>query len=92
MHLTKQEKQNLIDPLVVGILFGLLAAIGVFVFLSEYGPNIHASSVWSLITIEATQAFVTFVIVVGSCVLLFGAVPIGISRVLSRKRKASHNA
>ena len=89
MALTKHEKQNLLGPTVVGIVFGVLAALASLAFDSEYGPHIYAKLQYSLTAISIAHAFVAFSVVTGGVVLLFGVLPIALPRILSRLRGSS---
>jgi hypothetical protein len=86
MALTKPERQNLLGPTIVGILFGLLAAFASVAFDSEYGPYIYAKAKYSLTTISIVHALVAFSAVAGGVILLFGVLPIAVPRILSRLR------
>jgi hypothetical protein len=84
--LTKDEKQNLLGPLVIGIAFGAFAAFASVAFDSEYGPHLYADSQFSLITISVVHAVLAFSSVAVAVVLLFGVLPVMLPRILSRLR------
>ena len=92
MYLSKLEKENLLEPFVIGSIFGLLVALATYGFTLEYGPAIYSQSAWSLTNIALTQAFVAFVSVLSGCVLVLGLLPIFIPRAISWLRKFRGNA
>ena len=84
MRLDTAAKQSLVAPLVVGSIFGALAALGVVAFVTEYGANVYASSSWSLTAIAVTDGLLTFVAIAGGSVLVFGILPIVLPRIVAR--------
>lgn len=84
MRLSKNEKQTLLGPLVIGVLCGAFAALASLAFDSEYGPHLYAGSPYSLTTISITNGVLAFVSVVGGIVLLFGVLPIVLPRIVTR--------
>ena len=88
MRLTKDEKQNLLGPLVVGSAFGAFAAFASVAFDSEYGPHIYSNSQFSLTTISVVHAVLAFGSVLVAVVLLFGVLPVVLPRVLARFRRS----
>jgi hypothetical protein len=86
MRLAKDEKQNLLGPLVVGSAFGAFAAFASLAFDADYGPHLYSDSPFSLATISAVHAVLAFGSVLGAVVLLFGVLPVVLPRVLARFR------
>jgi hypothetical protein len=86
MHLTAQEKQALIGPLVVGIVLGALVAYAVFAFASEYALQGHPSSIWR----TAVEASIGFLVSVLGTVGTLGALPIAIQRLRTRSNSGSN--
>jgi hypothetical protein len=87
MHISKDTKQSIIGPLVVGIFFGILVAGSVVGFDFEYGPNIYASSKYSLNQIAIFHGIVAFVLVVSCTVFIFGFLPLIFVRISSSIKK-----
>jgi len=86
MIFTETEKENLLGPLVVGMVFGALTALALVAFDSEYGPHLYAESQYSLLTISIFHALVAFLSVTIGVVFLFGYLPIVLPRIISRIR------
>ena len=89
MRISRQLRQTLIGTTAVGVLFGVLCALGSFAFYSEYGPRIAGAphDAWAN-TFHAIDTF--FWVTVGS-VVAFGLLPSAVSFALCRLlRKASN--
>ena len=86
MQITTEEKQSLTGPLVVGCLFGLLAAVAVVAFASEYKASLYQHSFFPFWLQIAGEAAFAFLCVVAGCVLSLGVLPLVIHRSTSRAR------
>ena len=86
MHLTTQEKQALIGPLVVGVVLGAFVAYAVFAFASEYALQGHPRSIW----ITAVEASIGFIVSVLATVGALGALPIAIQKLRTRSDSGSN--
>ena len=83
MPLTTTDCRILIGP-VVGAVFGALAALALPGLHSEYGQNLE--SLYFGISSWVAEALLTFAIVTGATVLVFGVVPLLIKRFASRRQ------
>jgi len=83
--LSSSDRQNLLGPAVVGAVLGALAAFGVAAVHSEYGA--HMAPLYPGITGLTAEALVTFALVAIATVIIWGCVPVLISRLASRRSR-----
>lgn len=77
--MNQQTKQTLMGPLVVGMLFGVLAGSASFGFDMEYGASIHPT--WQPLWLyAAVVAVAVCTAVAGGSVLLLGLLPVLVRR------------
>ena len=82
LSLTGTERRILVGPAVVGTVIGALVALALAGVRAEYGHNMEP--LYFGINSGVAEALLTFAIVTGATVLLFGVVPLLINRVVSR--------
>jgi hypothetical protein len=87
MRFTASERQSLIGPLVVGLLFGALAGLTTASFALEYGRYVHQESSLPVLAWVALEAGSAFALVAGSTFFLLGVLPLSIGRLSSRAAK-----
>ena len=86
MPLSRSERRALTGPAVVGSFAGALAALALAGLHSEYQDS--PEPLYPGVTHWLVEALVTWILVAGSTVLLFGLVPVVIARMLARRNRS----